>query len=46
MCDACSNTDFSDTRPIPVAMSRLHRRITRRQVGMPFWLAVLVDRAA
>jgi SAM-dependent methyltransferase len=43
MCEACSNTDFTDTRGIPPLLSRLHRRMTRHRVEMPFWLAMLAD---
>lgn len=46
MCEHCSNTDFTDTRAIPAVLSRVHRRIARDQVRMPFWLAVLADGAA
>lgn len=43
MCERCSNTDFSDTRGIPAVLSRLHHRLTRHHIGMPFWLAILAD---
>ncbi len=45
MCERCANTDFTDARAIPPILARVHRRLTRGQVGMPFWLAVLADRA-
>jgi SAM-dependent methyltransferase len=46
MCERCANTDFAETRAIPPLLSRVHRVLTRRQVGMPFWLAMIGDRAA
>jgi hypothetical protein len=46
MCEHCPNTDFTDTRAIPAMLSGVHRRITRHQVSMPFWLAVLAEGAA
>jgi SAM-dependent methyltransferase len=45
MCERCGNTDFTHARAIPPVLARLHRRLTRGQVGMPFWMAVLADRA-
>jgi SAM-dependent methyltransferase len=44
MCERCANTDFTDARAIPPLVASVQRRLTRRQVGMPFWLAVLADR--
>lgn len=45
MCEECGNTDFTDARAIPPLVARVHRRVTRNRVGMPFWLAVLAERA-
>ena len=44
MCERCANTDFTDARAIPPLVASVQRRLTRRQVRMPFWLAVLADR--
>ena len=45
MCERCANTDFTDSRAIPPIVARVHRRLTCGQAGMPFWLAVLAERA-
>lgn len=44
MCERCANTDFTDARAIPPLVASVQHRLTRRQVRMPFWLAVLADR--